>query len=268
MTFAAVNAMKQLSSAGIAMLFVAQLGAQAPAQPARPRPAAKPAPLIVTARDQSGTPLEGVRILVSGVASAEFATNASGAATIPNLKSGTYRLRFERDGFITLEHDVLIRVGQPNAVEVALDLAPPPPPPPPPPPSPPPSPPPPPPAESLSAAGLPVSLSIPTFLDKNFVGREPLKESVVACNGNETVRLLQLRDPLAEHTHADQDEIVYIVAGEGGIRVDRVTTGVAPGSLVVIPHGTAHAFERRGRNPLVVLSTLSGPCRSAAAAQR
>ena len=120
----------------------------------------------------------------------------------------------------------------------------------------------------IPPSGPPVSLSLPTFLDKNFVGRDPLKESVVACNANETVRLLQLRDPIAAHTHNDQDEIVYIVAGDGAVRVDRLTTALAPGSLMVIPHGFSHAFERRGRNPLVILSTLSGPCRSTADAPR
>jgi mannose-6-phosphate isomerase-like protein (cupin superfamily) len=36
---------------------------------------------------------------------------------------------------------------------------------------------------------------------------------------------------------------------------------VGPGSLAVVPRGVAHAFERRGKNPLIVLSMLAGaPC--------
>jgi mannose-6-phosphate isomerase-like protein (cupin superfamily) len=109
-----------------------------------------------------------------------------------------------------------------------------------------------------------VFVSIPAFLDKNFIGRDPLKESVLACTPYSTVRLLQMRDALAEHKHADLDEVIYIVAGEGAIRVRGEMTAVAPGALTVVPHGVPHSVERRGRNPLILLSTLSGaPCAAA-----
>jgi len=40
---------------------------------------------------------------------------------------------------------------------------------------------------------------------------------------------------------------------------------VRAGSLAVVPQGVAHAIERRGKNPLVVISTLSGaPCQAGA----
>ena len=32
-------------------------------------------------------------------------------------------------------------------------------------------------------------------------------------------RLLQLRDAVAQHTHADFDEILYVVAGDGTVRI-------------------------------------------------
>jgi mannose-6-phosphate isomerase-like protein (cupin superfamily) len=70
--------------------------------------------------------------------------------------------------------------------------------------------------------------------------------------------VLQLRDSLALHTHADLDEILYVVAGDGVVRVRDETMTLAPGSLTVIPRGLPHATERRGRNPLIVLSTLAG----------
>ena len=57
------------------------------------------------------------------------------------------------------------------------------------------------------------------------------------------------------------DEIVYVVAGEGTIRIADQSANVAPGSLSVIPRGLAHSFERRGKNPLIMLSMLAGaPC--------
>src|SRR5206468_11984217 len=99
-------------------------------------------------------------------------------------------------------------------------------------------------------AGPPVTLSIPTFLDKNFIGREPLKESVIGCTGSATTRLLQLRDPIAMHTH-DLDEIIYVVAGDGAVRTRAAngkdeSTVVNAGSLSVMPRGVPHAIERRG----------------------
>ena len=104
-------------------------------------------------------------------------------------------------------------------------------------------------------------VSIPEFLDKNFVGRDPLKESVLACTPAATTRLLQLREPIAEHKHVDLDELLYIVAGQGAVRIGEQVTVVGPGSLSVLPRGVAHGLERRGKNPLIVLSMLAGaPC--------
>jgi mannose-6-phosphate isomerase-like protein (cupin superfamily) len=199
-----------------------------------------------------------VKLTITGAVSGEFTTDESGSATLSTLKDGTYRLRCEHEGFVTLEREFIVRAPQPASIDVTLNRAPPPPPPAPapaPPPAQKPAPPPVPPS------GPPVSISIPDYVDKNFVGRDPLKESVLACNGLETVRLLQLRDPLAEHTHSNMDEVLYVVAGEGTIHLGATQTNLGAGSLSVVPHGTPHSVERRGRNPLILLSTLAGaPC--------
>ena len=232
-------------------------------QPPQPRPApARPATPRVTVRDQSGTGLSGVKLTITGPTSAEFRTDGSGSVTMTNLRNGTYRMRCEHEDFVTLEREFVVRAPQPAAIDVTLNRAPPPPPPPPAPAAPPPpkvEPPPPP------RSGPPVTISLLEYIDKNFIGgREPLKESILACNGLETVRLLQLREPLAEHTHDNMDEVLYVVAGEGLIRLGTAPTNLSAGSLSVVPHGTPHTLERRGRNPLIVLSTLSGaPCQSA-----
>ena len=73
--------------------------------------------------------------------------------------------------------------------------------------------------------------------------------------------MVQIRDPQAEHTHADADEILYVVAGEGAVKVKGASTAISAGSLAVLPRGTAHAIDRSGRNPLIVISVLSDqPC--------
>jgi len=179
------------------------------------------------------------------------------------MPDGTFRLRFEHDGFITLEREITIRNGQPQELEVEMSPAPAAPSPPPPAPEPAA----PAPAVPAAPSGPPVTVSIPEFLDKNFIGgRDPLKESVLGCTAASTTRLLQLREPIAVHSH-DLDEIVYVVAGDGALRLRAPsgdeTTVVHAGSLTVIPRGVAHAIERRGRNPLILLSTLAGaPCQT------
>ena len=252
-------------SALIAVFLASAAAAQQPPAP-RPRPRAAqqpPASQVVIVRDFSGALLDGVRIVINGPRTVEATTDRSGSART-TLADGSYRLHFERQGFVTLERDVTIKAGRPAEIDAALTAAPPPP-----------APEPPPPAPALvhpaapAPGGPPVIVSIPAFLDKNFIGRDPLKESVLGCTPDVTTRLLQLHDALASHKHVDLDEVLYVVAGDGVVRVQDRQTPIAAGSLSVIPRGVAHEIERRGKNPLILLSTLAGaPCRSAAVAAR
>lgn len=221
--------------------------------PTQKRPAAAAAKTTsarVLVKDPAGSAISGVRLQLSGAATGEFTTGAAGTAILPDLKDGMYRVRCEHDGFITLEREFTLHGATWNPIDIVLDPAPPPPPPPPAP-----APPPPPP---LAPGGPAITVSIPDFVDRNFIGREPIKESIIACKPLETVRLLQMREAVARHVHDRVDEVVYVVAGEGAILIGDESVALRPGSLIVVPHGSGHAFERRGKNPLVVLSTLSG----------
>ena len=221
-------------------------------------PPARTTSVRVSVHDPNGESLDGVRLILSGSAEGEYSTAAAGTAVLTNIKDGTYRIRCERDGFITLEREFPVHsAGALTPVDIVLTPAPPPP-------APPPAP---KPAAPLAGApaGPPVNVNIPDFLDTNFIGRDPMKESILACKPAETVRLLQLRDGVAEHVHDKVDEVLYVVAGDGAVRVGSQTMAVRAGSLAVVPQGVAHAIERRGKNPLVVVSTLSGgPCRAGA----
>jgi mannose-6-phosphate isomerase-like protein (cupin superfamily) len=250
----------QVAAIMAAAMLASAVAAQSPTAQRRPRP--RPAATHIVVRDVSGTPLEGVHLSITGPVRSENTTDASGGLDVM-FTDGSYRIRFEREGFVTLERDVTIQKGQPATMDVVLRAAPPAPPPAPA--APPPTP------RSSSGASRPSGptpppsqVSITTFLDKNFIGREPLKESILGCTQDATTRLLQLRDPIAPHKHDDLDEILYVVAGDGAVRIGEEVTVVTAGSLSVIPRGLPHAIERRGKNPLIVLSTLAGaPCRSA-----
>jgi hypothetical protein len=235
----------------------------APAQtaPAQKRQAApRTTSVRISVRDEAGNPIPDVHLVVSGAAPGELATGAAGTAIVPDLKPGSYRVRAEHDGYITLEREFTLGRGVWNPIELVLNAAPAPPPPPPPPPTAPPPVAPPPAASS----GPPVAVSIPDFLDRNFIGREPIKESVLACTPLQTLRLLQLREALAEHVHEGLDEIIYVVAGEGVVRIGDEVTNLRPGVVMMLPNGSRHAFERRGKNPLVLVSTFAGAACEAA----
>jgi hypothetical protein len=207
----------------------------------------------ISVRDQGGASLTGVRLLVSGTTGGgEFTTGAAGTAIVPIPKAGVFRVHCEREGFVTLEREFTVGNGVWNPVDVVLNAAPP-------------SPPPlvkpalePTPVAPIPSSGPPMAMSIPDFIDRNFIGRDPVKESILACKPLETVRLLQMRDNIAPHVHDRVDEVIYVVAGEGAVRIGEEENPIRAGSLVVVPNGNGHSIERRGKNPLIVVSTLVG----------
>jgi Cupin domain len=234
---------------------VANPAAQTPGRAPVPRAAAaaaKPTSVRISVKDKGGASLSDVRLLVSGAAGGgEYTTGAAGTAIVPIPKAGLFRVRCEREGFVTLEREFSVGNGTWNPVDVVLNEAAPPP-------APPPAPAPEPKPASIPSSGPAVTVSIPDFVDKNFIGRDPMKESILACKPLETVRLLQMRDSLAPHVHDGVDEIIYVVAGDGAMKIGQEETALRAGSLVFVPNGSGHSLERRGKNPLIVVSTLVG----------
>ena len=52
------------------------------------------------------------------------------------------------------------------------------------------------------------------------------------------------------HTHTDEDQIYYVVSGDGFVELDGVRTDVRAGSSVLIALGTEHAITNTGSEPL------------------
>lgn len=114
---------------------------QAPA-PQR-RTARATATFAVMVTDPAGAPVGNVLVTVDGPDKRTARTEA-GRIAFENLPTGAYKLRFEREGFVTFEKELTARSGAPIDVKVTLTPVPPPPPPPvpvelPPPPRPPPT---------------------------------------------------------------------------------------------------------------------------------
>jgi len=224
--------------------------------------------VFVHVRNSDGRAVPGVHLVVTGAASRDVTSDFEGIVRL-QMADGAYQLRFEQEGFVSLEKELTLRNGMPDVVNVTLNAVPPPPAPPPPaeppPPPPPPPPPQPPPQATPTAAELDAefkTVAVPDFVSKNFIGKEAIKESTLGCTPSSTTRLLQVRSSIADHSHADVDEVLYVVAGEGTLTAsNRPAVTIGPGSLTVVPRGLSHAVERRGRNPLILLSMTSGaPC--------
>ena len=157
---------------------VPQTGApQSPALP-RPRPAAPASTttttLTLTVTDSSGMTIPGVTVSAMGPVDRDGRTLGDGTLRLSGLRSGTYRVRFSREGYYTFEKEVTWRAGQPAPEAlVTLNAAPPPP-----------APPPPPPAASAAPAvpklpppGRPSTMQLIDYFERNQIS--PDRKSVV-----------------------------------------------------------------------------------------
>jgi len=209
--------------------------------------------------DGSGLPLGNVMVSVHGPITREATTEADGTLKLPNMRAGTYRLRFTREGSITLERDITVRANEPLLVDVMLNAAPAPPAPPPPPPAPEPA------KPGLGAPGEPKTTPIPTFVEKNFIGgREPRKDSELGCTSSGSATLHQLREAWINQFHNDADEWLYVVAGAATLRIGSNDQPMGPGTFSLVPHTVVHSIIPTGRTPFIVVSILSGaPCTGA-----
>jgi NAD(P)-dependent dehydrogenase (short-subunit alcohol dehydrogenase family) len=150
--------------------------------------------------------------------------------------------------------------GAAEEIEVALTRAPAPPKPAEPPPAAKPS--------APSAAPLPPAdanasvevMSVVDWLAKNKLERgEPRREGVVARTPLLSSALLQVRDSLRDRSHADADEVIYVINGSAVLSSKGRQQPIETGALVVIPRGVTVTIENRGREPLWALSVLTPP---------
>ncbi len=219
--------------------------------------AARPLPLTVLVTGPGGAAQAGVKVTVEGPVPREGVTGDDGIVRLANMRPGTYRLRFQHEAFLTFEREVTLRAGQPSAIDVTLTPAPPKPAAAPPPPAKP--------SAMDAPPGEAKTLSIPDFVEKNLIGREPMKESVIGCSGTATTTVLQLREPLQDRVNEDVEETLYVVAGEGTIRLGGRDQALEPGMLAIVPRGTTHSLSTRRNGRLILLSTRSGqPCTGSA----
>ena len=96
------------------------------------------------------------------------------------------------------------------------------------------------------------------FLEKNLIGSEPQKTSLLACTDGGAARVLQVKEPMTNQVNADADQVLYVVAGSGTCACAIRTTRPGPDWFVLIPRGAPLGARRDGRNPLIALTVTMG----------
>jgi mannose-6-phosphate isomerase-like protein (cupin superfamily) len=119
-------------------------------------------------------------------------------------------------------------------------------------------------APKLPPPGEPKTVSLPDFIEKNFItNREPQRQNEVGCSGMERALLWQVREPWNGRQHEDADGMLYVVGGEGRLKLGEREFTIAAGAFIVVPRGTTYSLSRSGRNPVIILAVLAGvPCPS------
>ena len=217
---------------------------------------AKPGSLALSVVSETGAPIAGAEITVRGAVDRSAKSGADGVATVLNLPAGTYRCRIIGDGFITLDKEVTIRAGVRATGEGVLSPA-----------APPPAPPPPPPVQrpvtqpvpAAGPVGTPRTASLADLAEQMLRDQQPIVERDLGCSVATASRLILIRESLASHTHADADEVIYVVAGDATLRIFDKDTNISAGWYGLVPRGLSHSLSRRGRNAPIVLSVQSGP---------
>jgi mannose-6-phosphate isomerase-like protein (cupin superfamily) len=210
----------------------------------------------VVVSDPSGSPVPDAKITLSGPAQRTTRTER-GRAVFEGLPAGTYRFRFEKAGYLTFEREVVGRGGKPIDVKVTLTPEPLPPP--------------------RPVPGLPplatavptrfVVLDMPAFIEKNYVGRGAGKTTPLACATGANSTLIQINEPMAEHAHSDADEFLYVIAGEGTLRMGQREEPLGPAVFLMIPRGMSHTLTAGRKKPLVLTSIRAGESCGAPAAR-
>jgi mannose-6-phosphate isomerase-like protein (cupin superfamily) len=98
---------------------------------------------------------------------------------------------------------------------------------------------------------------MPAFIEKNYVGKTAGKLTPMGCSTGGTATLMQINEPVAEHTHADADEFIYVIAGQGSASLAGRQEPLGPAVFLMIPRGMPHTLTA-SKKPLVLISTRAG----------
>ena len=212
-------------------------------------PTTGPVTFAIVVTDSTGAPVGDVRVTLTGVVTRSARTER-GRTVFESLPSGQYSIKFEKPGFITLDKEVTGKGAKPIDIPITLEREPEPPPKP----VEPPPPPPPAPANDTKIAVL----DMPAFIEKNYIGRAAGKTTPMGCASGGSSTLIQMNEPLAQHTHDDADEFIYVIAGQGVAKLSGREESLGPAVFLMVPRGMPHMVSAGPKKPLVLMSVLAG----------
>lgn len=106
------------------------------------------------------------------------------------------------------------------------------------------------PAASAKSFDLPNRGVATIFAEPGTIKDKQLASTILAMPGNAKV---------AEHVHAGETELLYVLAGSGTLVVNGVSLAVTPTSTVQIPPNTKHSFTAAADFRAVQIYTPAGP---------
>jgi mannose-6-phosphate isomerase-like protein (cupin superfamily) len=114
-------------------------------------------------------------------------------------------------------------------------------------------------AEGAAPALTPMTFDL-TAIKPDDLGSTPypeLKSKTLVTTDNATIAVQS--GNVAKHTHPKTDEIQYIVEGSGTIWLGAQRVEFKPGTLLVIPKGTAHAGSMVTNGPVKAIAIKIPP---------
>jgi mannose-6-phosphate isomerase-like protein (cupin superfamily) len=88
---------------------------------------------------------------------------------------------------------------------------------------------------------------------------ENISSIPLSKNATTSTSLIQVREGVKTHYHAQHDEVVYILSGKGVMTVGSERKVIQAGDLIVIKRGTTHSVVNKSPQPLTALSVMSPP---------
>jgi mannose-6-phosphate isomerase-like protein (cupin superfamily) len=200
-----------------------------------------PVTFAIAIADPSGAPVRDVKMRLSGAA-ARTARIQNGRVVLEGLRPGAYLFRFEKTGYVTFEREVTARGAKPIDVKVRLTpwIQPPRPA-----------------GPQLTDAKF-VVLDMPAFIEKNQIGHAAGKTTPLGCAAGGAGTLLQINEPIAQHSHDDADEFIYVIAGKGVLRLGEREEPLGPAVFLMIPRNMTHTLTSSSKKPLVIMSVRAG----------
>ena len=229
-------------------------GQQPPATAPKPAPRKTPAAAAtrtstatVSVTDPSGQGLQGVTITVTGPVPRSGKTARERSVHFAGLKAGDYRIRFEHDGFFTLERDVTIKAGLPIEVDASLTRHPRPP-------------------RPLRLLHRPRRRTRHRRRSGESASRglhrtEPGQRGRVGLHRERADDVAAAEGTAARAIACRRRRSALRRGGRGHPAIGGQGPPLKSTYIIVVSRGTTRAVTRKGRNPMYLLSIVSGaPC--------